>query len=159
MLWLVPLVVTQKCMRFVLVFLDKTLSKSLVDTPQEADRQYAARKKEYGLIAWGLIISLFIFLLLHLPKPPEFDEDTRKTVIARLYSRGMDVLRMQYADCLLQDLTFDGTVAARACAALPAAHFETHAFTLQCRQQDATTVAVNVVDAGKVVFSGVWSLP
>jgi hypothetical protein len=159
LLWLAPLLVTQKIMRFVLVFLDRTLSKSLVDTPLETERLYVVRRKEYGLIAWGLTLSLFLFIITHLPKPPEIEEDNRKTVILRLYSRGMDVLRMRYADTLLQDAPFDASVVARVCAEVPSAAFENHTFTLQCSFQDSTTIAINVIDAGKVVFPGVWGLP
>lgn len=159
LLWLAPLVLTQKLVRFVMAFMDRTLSKSLVDTPQESERLYLLRRKEYGMIAWGLTLSLFLFIITHLPKPPEIEEDNRKTVIVRMYSRGLDVLRMSYADALLQDSPFDASAVARVCAEVPKASFESHTFALQCSFQEPTTVAVNVVDANKVVFSGVWGLP
>lgn len=158
-LWLVPIVVAQKLVRYLLGRLDRMLAKTLVDTPESADPLFHERQKRFGLIAWALVLGLFVFIAANLPKPPDYDEDPSKQAIARLYRRGVSVLGISYADGLLKDQAFDAKTVAQACSAIPVARVEERSLGVRCLLRDATSVTVNIVDTGNIVFSRVWTIP
>ncbi len=157
-LWF-PLAMSAGILRRVFGLFDAALSKSLVQGKDATRTEPGATRRRNSIMGWIGAVVLFFAVTASLPSPPEVEQDRTRERIERLYDMGLNALRIEYADSLLNDLRFNETLVRAICRGVPPVVHGSHIYSLRCTLLQNALVGISVVDKGREVFTGTWVIP
>lgn len=156
---LLPLYVLASVLRRLLGVVDAMFAKSLVSEKDAVRPAPGSRKWRNVLLSWLLTLGVFVFVVANVPQAPELERDRSLEIIERMYATGLSALRIEYADSLLNDFTYDDQLVRQICRGVDPVVYGSHEYRLECAMLQNALVGVQVMDKDREVFSGTWVVP
>lgn len=156
---LLPLYVLATLLRWCLRLFEAMFSKSLVLEKNTVRPAPGSTRVRNTVLAWLLALGAFVFLLAKVPQAPELEHDRTLEIIENLYNTGLSALRIEYADSLLSDLSYDGELVHAICEGVEPVVKGSHVYHLDCALLQNALVGIRVLDKEREVMSGTWVVP